>query len=85
MKKTKTIKASEFKTKCLSILDAVDKYGETITITKRGRPVAYLARARKPKRVKPFGCMKGTFKIVGDIVSPSLAAEEWHAEQGRLV
>ncbi len=37
-----TVSATEFKAKCLAILDRVHATGETITITKRGRVVAKL-------------------------------------------
>ena len=38
----KTINASEFKAKCLAILDEVSDTGEVLTILKHGRPVARL-------------------------------------------
>jgi prevent-host-death family protein len=37
-----TINASEFKAKCLAILDEVADTGEAVMILKRGRPVAQL-------------------------------------------
>ena len=39
-----TINASEFKAKCLAILDQVADTGEEVLILKRGRPVAQLVR-----------------------------------------
>lgn len=38
----KTIKASEFKAKCLGLMDQFERTGEPIVITKNGRPVARL-------------------------------------------
>lgn len=38
---------TEFKTKCLALLDEIDHQGGTITITKRGRPVATVGPARR--------------------------------------
>ena len=35
-----TISASQFKAKCLALLDEVAESGGEITVTKRGRPVA---------------------------------------------
>ena len=53
----RTIKASEFKAKCLKLMDEVADSGEEIIITKRGRPVAKLTPCREtPKimvRVRP--------------------------------
>ena len=46
----KTIKASEFKAKCLQLMDEVAETGEEIVITKHGRPVSRLAPYReRPK------------------------------------
>jgi len=64
---TRHIKASEFKAKCLSLLDEVRDTGETIVVTKRGKPVAEL----KPLRRRPktlYGALKGHITIKGDIV-----------------
>ena len=38
----RTIKASEFKAKCLKLMDEVAESGEEIVITKNGRPTARL-------------------------------------------
>ena len=38
----RTIKASEFKAKCLKLMDEVAANGEEIVITKKGKPVAKL-------------------------------------------
>jgi prevent-host-death family protein len=40
MKEPQKMKASEFKAKCLAVLDEVRDTGREITITKHGRPVA---------------------------------------------
>ena len=66
---TRTIKASEFKAKCLKLMDEVAETGEEIIITKNGKPVAKLSAHReKPKTL--YGMDKGRIKIIGDIVSP---------------
>ncbi|MFQ5743681.1 MAG: type II toxin-antitoxin system Phd/YefM family antitoxin [Acidobacteriota bacterium] len=72
----KTIKASEFKAKCLKLMDEVASTGEPIVITKNGQPVSRLV----PYRQKPatlFGALKGAVLIRGDIVSP--IDVEWEA------
>lgn len=38
----RTIMASRFKAECLAILDQVDRMRISVTITKRGRPIARL-------------------------------------------
>ncbi len=71
---TRTIKASEFKAKCLKLMDEVAESGEEIVITKHGRPVSRLTPYReKPKSL--FGRGKGMIEIHGDIVEPMPA--EW--------
>ena len=46
----RTIKASEFKAKCLKLMDEVAESGDEIVITKNGKPVAKLTAFReRPK------------------------------------
>ena len=74
----RTIKASEFKAKCLKIMDEVAATGEPVEITKHGAPVARLVPARqRPKTI--IGAMKGSVLYMGDIISP--IDEEWEAER----
>jgi prevent-host-death family protein len=53
-----TITASEFKAKCLRLMEHVRKSGESITITKRGVGVARLAPL--PAKQKPWERLRGT-------------------------
>lgn len=70
----KTIKASEFKAKCLQLMDEVKKTGKEIVITKNGEPVSKLVPVKhKPKTL--FGAHRGRIIVKGDIVSPLDA--EW--------
>jgi len=67
-----SIPAWQFKTKCMSIVDQVQTTGESVLITKRGKPVAQLS----PASVSPddvLGYMAGKVKIIGDIVSSHAA------------
>lgn len=74
----RTIKASEFKAKCLQLMDEVAESGEPIVITKKGRPVAQLGPAiERPKTLR--GLHKGLVEIHGDIVSP--LDVEWEANR----
>lgn len=69
MGKLREIPAGEFKAKCLKLMDEVQRTGEELVITKRGKPVAKLSPVRK-ERPKLFGCMKGSIEILGDIIEP---------------
>ena len=74
------IPASEFKAKCLAILDEVAKQGEPITILKRGKPVAQVVPPTPRPHRFPQQELMGTVSILGDIVSPTLLPHEWEAE-----
>jgi prevent-host-death family protein len=67
--KTRVIGATEFKAKCLALLDEIHEQGGTITVTKRGRPVATISPAKKPAWKSPAGILAGKLKITGDIVN----------------
>ncbi|WP_341645854.1 type II toxin-antitoxin system Phd/YefM family antitoxin [Thauera sp. SDU_THAU2] len=72
-----TIQASEFKARCLAIMDQVAESGEIIVVTKNGKPVAELHPYAGENRSSPFGLHPG-LRIQGDIMSP-LAADDWEA------
>ena len=73
MKET-TIAASEFKAKCLRLLDEVAE-GATLVITKHGKPVARVAPVSDSKQTLR-GTWKGIVKIKGDIVNFN-EADDW--------
>lgn len=66
----RTIKASEFKARCLELMDEVAQSREEIVITKRGRPVSRLVPYRQPSE-RPFGADRDIISIHGDIVCPT--------------
>jgi prevent-host-death family protein len=72
-----TINAARFKATCLALLDQVERTGEPIRITKRGKPVAQLTALPRAGKRAILGCMQGTAKIVGDIESPATAPSDW--------
>jgi prevent-host-death family protein len=76
-----TITASEFKAKCLRLMEHVRDTGESISITKRGVEVAQLTPPER--REKPWERLRGTAIIVGDIVSSPFKDEDFDAFTGR--
>ena len=73
----KTIKASEFKAKCLQLMNEVAESGDIIVITKNSQPVAQLAPVvSRPATLA--GSHRGNIDILGDIVGP--LGEPWNAE-----
>jgi prevent-host-death family protein len=75
-KAAKTVKASEFKAKCLALMDDVQRTGESVVVTKHGIPIAELV-PYKPKPKNARGIWKGQVEIIGDIMSP--IDVEWDA------
>lgn len=73
------VAASEFKAKCLRLLDRVEAEGETLVITKRGRPVAKIMPVSAPKRILR-GSWKGLVTVKGDVVHFD-TGQDW--ENGR--
>ena len=78
------IESSDFKSKCLELMDEVAETGEEIVITKNGKAIAkltpYLKKSSEPlpeMSESMFGKDRGKIRILGDIVSPMPA--EWFA------
>lgn len=72
-----TIKASEFKAKCLKLMDEVQKSGEEIVITKNGKPVSRLV----PYHIKSatlLGLHKDQTRILDEDIFST--GEGWNAE-----
>jgi len=78
----KSISISEFKAKCLGLIDQVDKTRQPLRITRHGRPVAELIPAGPDRKRKFLGDMAGTVKFLGDVVSPVIDLEEFEAYRG---
>jgi prevent-host-death family protein len=74
--------ASEFKAKCLKVLDQVARTGEPLTILKRGEPVAQLVPATPRDEGYPQETLFGAGRILGDVVSPAVSSDDWDANGG---
>jgi prevent-host-death family protein len=74
----KKIAASEFKARCLTLMEDVRSTRQSIVITKRGKPVAKLVPVETEKD-DWIGRLKGKMRIVGDIESPVVPLEDWEA------
>jgi len=76
----KEVAISEFKAKCLGMLEQVRKTRTPIRITRFGKPVAEIVPPTPAKSPKTWlGCMEGTIRIVGDIVGPISSEDDWDA------
>jgi prevent-host-death family protein len=74
------IAISEFKAKCLSLLDEVNKTKRPLRVLRRGKPIAEVIPALPDVEEKSWiGSMSGTMEITGDIVSPVIDIREIEA------
>ncbi len=78
------IGASEFKAKCLSLLDQVAETGRPLTITKRGKIVAQLVPAPEENTVYPQHTLFGTVLTADQLLEPALQDQDSALEEGLL-
>jgi prevent-host-death family protein len=76
--------AGEFKAKCLGLIDEVNATGNTVIITKRGKPMAKLLpfEVQTPKESPEaiFGCLRSFLASpegLDDLVEPIIPTEDW--------
>jgi prevent-host-death family protein len=84
----RTIKASEFKAKCLDILDRIrSKEFERVVVTKRGVPVAVLVPppADAGEVARLHGFLRGSVVIPPEIdLTAPVADEAFAADEGAI-
>jgi prevent-host-death family protein len=74
----KEVAISEFKAKCLGLLEQVQKTKKPIRVTRFGKPIAEVIPAvPDTERAKWIGSMKDAIEIVGDIVAPANEESDW--------
>ena len=64
-----TIQASEFKAKCLALMDKIAASGETLVVTKKGIPIVEMKPFSGKRVTSPFG-LHPDLEIHGDILAP---------------
>ena len=74
----RTIPASRFRNECLKLLDEVQATGDTLVVTKHGRPVAAVVPFVEPKAESVIGWAPDMV-IDTDLTQPAIAPEHWHA------
>ena len=79
----RTISATEFKAKCLAILEEVNRTQEAVMVLKRGKPVAQVVPPLVGGETYAQQALFGTVEILGDVLSPVLNPETWEAEARR--
>jgi prevent-host-death family protein len=73
------VSISEFKAKCLGLIEQVQKTRQPLRITRHGKPVAEIIPSGPDRKRQFLGDMVGTAKIVGDILSPVINLDEIEA------
>jgi prevent-host-death family protein len=76
----KEVAISEFKAKCLSMLEEVQKTKRPIRVTRFGKAIAEVVPATPASsKADWFGSMASSLIIKGDIVSPIIDLDEIEA------
>ena len=81
----RTMKAGEFKAKCLKLIDEVAMTGEPVVVTKRGVPKVWVvfpgnAVVRDPGADSIFGCLQHMISPtdeLDDLAGPIISEKEW--------
>jgi prevent-host-death family protein len=72
------ISVSQFKAKCLKIIESVEKGGETVIVTRHGRAAAQLIPVGDSQGATLFGRSRNRTQIHGDLLS---TGDSWDAEE----
>jgi prevent-host-death family protein len=70
---TRVVSATEFKAKCLALLDEIGHTGGTITVTKRGRPMATVGPVPRRARPSTEGMWKGKIRFSEELLAAGTA------------
>ena len=73
------IQISKFKATCLSVLERVGRTGQPVMVTRFGKPVAEVVPPPKPPAAAWLGAMRNQGAILGDLVEPVAAPDDWEA------
>ena len=81
----KMVSATEFKAKSLALIDEIQRTGEPLTVTRRGKPSITLTaeQGEAPKRriEDIFGCMKGTITVAPGVdLTVSVLDDDWEEQ-----
>lgn len=72
-----TVPAAQFRNKCLKLLDVVMATGNTLVVTKHGRPVAAVIPFVEQPQADVIG-WAGDMVLDSDLAQPAIPPEHWH-------
>jgi prevent-host-death family protein len=79
-KSIREVAISEFKAKCLALLEEVDKTKISLLVTRRGRPIAEVIPTSPNMEERDWlGSLSDSTEITGDVVSPVIEIQEIEA------
>ena len=79
-KSIQEIAISEFKAKCLSLLEEVSKTKTPLRVTRRGKAIAEVIPASSDAEGREWlGSMSDRIEIIGDVISPVIEISEIEA------
>jgi prevent-host-death family protein len=74
------VSISEFRAKCLRILEEVSKTNTPIRVTRFGKPIVDVVPSFPvQRRAAWIGSMKGSMEIVGDILCRANEEHDWES------
>jgi prevent-host-death family protein len=74
-----TLLVSDFKARCLAVLDQVHTSGETVLVTRRGKPLVRVVPATgRPAGPRKLGALAGEATVRGEIVHAGFV-NEWES------
>jgi len=74
MKQPRTVAATEFKTRCLALLEEVRETRQPLLVTRHGKPVVEIS-PYVPKNTRRVNPLKGSIVFQDDLISP--LEEKW--------
>lgn len=79
-KSIQEIAISEFKAKCLSLLEEVSKTKTPLRVTRRGKAIAEVIPASSDAEGREWlGSMSDRIEIIGDVISPVIEISQIEA------
>jgi prevent-host-death family protein len=76
---TDVLAVSDFKARCLEILETLRTTGHELTLTRHGTPIARVVPiAARPRPLR--GLLKGELEILGDIIETD-SSEDWEVNR----
>ena len=72
----KEVAISEFKAKCLALLEQVQKTKKPFRVTRFGKPVADVVPSEQASPSDWMGSVRD-MEILGDIISPASDEDDW--------